>query len=86
MMIAPLRIPGVPVVGRDGRRSNVTELYRVVAGAVPRGRVVSMEVAHDDDCPCAERAPRLFAGLMDDCTCETVDITLSLVEPGEAAR
>jgi hypothetical protein len=83
--VPPLRLPGVPVVGRDGRRRNVTQLYRVVAGLVPRGRAVRMEIAHDDECPVrGQRAPLYSGGMMDHCTCETVDVTLRLVDPRES--
>ena len=76
-MMTPLYIPSVPVAGQDGRRRNVTELYRTISQLVPRGRMVTMEVAHDAGCPCEQDPRRSF----DACTCATVDVTLRLVDP-----
>jgi hypothetical protein len=80
----PLHLPGVPVVGHDGQRQNVTQLFHVVSALIPRGRRVRMDIAHDDGCPAGGRERRLFTGAMDDCTCETVDITLHLINPKES--
>ncbi len=54
---------------KDG---NLNNLYRTIGFLMPKGRVVVMAIAHDDDCPCMT----LGAG-MPECTCDEVDVTLS---------
>lgn len=75
-MSAPLYLPSVPMAGPDGRRDNLKRLQEIVGGMLPVRGVLVMDVAHDDGCPCEHgRVP------IDRCTCATVDLTLTVVDP-----
>ena len=65
---APLMLRDVPAA--DG---NVTRLYAVIGMLIPRGRVATMNVHHDDGCPCTTDAKPLPF-----CTCELVDVEFRL--------
>lgn len=76
MTVPPLYIPAFPTVGPTGERDNLRRLAEVQGALLPEGKMLVIDVLHDDGCPCAEgrRSP-------DVCTCETVDVTLRIRDP-----
>jgi hypothetical protein len=70
-MIEPLRLPGVPTTGTDGRRTNIECIRSAVSALLPSSSVLFVDVDHRNGCPCADD------GAPDDrCTCDAVDLTL----------
>jgi len=74
--LAPLRLARFPTVGPTGDRDNLERLYALQAALVPPGRVLLMDVVHDQDCPAYDGAKPGSA-----CTCDAVDVTLRLHDP-----
>ena len=68
-----LTLPAVPVQGPDGRRDNLERVRVVVGAMLPAGTELVLGVGHNEPCPCGPRAVSL-----DLCTCDTVDLTLSV--------
>jgi predicted alpha/beta hydrolase len=57
---------------RDVAREDFARVLAQIRAAVKPGRIYTLDVGHDYDCPCAgNRAP------MPACTCQTVDVQLT---------
>ena len=59
-----------------GERDNVERLHARLGMLMPPGRVLMLDVEHDDGCPCTEDD----RAALDRCTCASVDLTLSTID------
>jgi hypothetical protein len=60
-----------PVCYQAVPRDDFPALLAEIAARLARGRMFSMEVAHDDKCPCAGNGAPMPA-----CTCDAVNVTI----------
>ena len=77
--LPPLVIRGLPTIGPGGDRDNIERLHTIHSALLPPGRVLVMDVAHDNGCPCEAAGAPLPA-----CTCPSVDVTLRLHDPRQS--
>ena len=70
-----LELGNIPMRGKSGKRDNVEILVQIIAMLVPSGKLVILEVGHNEGCPC-----ELDDLPIQGCTCENVDLTLDTIE------
>lgn len=73
--VAPVRLTRVPVRGPTGAPDNLLRLQVALGQLLPRGTFASLDIEHDDGCPCVEDERGSLA-----CSCELVNVTLRTVE------
>ena len=67
-----IKINDFPMIGKSGKRDNLEKLFQLFAQILPAGVVTEAAIVHEDECLCGQgKAP------MGECTCETLDLTLS---------